>query len=78
LAQVFFVEIGVVLEQFLAIGIAGEYVEDVFERDAKAANAGLAAHFARFDGDPVEWGLEGHDIHGSASMRPGSGDRGTA
>ena len=62
LAQVLLFEIGVVLEQFLAIGIAGEDVQDVLDGDAQAANAGLAAHLARFDGDAVERGFEGHEL----------------
>lgn len=62
LTQIFLFQVGVVLEEFLAIGIAGEDVQDVFDGDAEAANAGLAAHLARFDGDAVERGFEGHEL----------------
>ena len=62
LAQILLFQVGVVFEQFFAIGIAGEDVQDVFDGNAQATNAGFAAQFARFDGDAVERGVEGHEL----------------
>lgn len=59
--QVLLFRVGVVLEQFVAIRIPGEDVEDVLDGNPQAANAGLAAHLARFDGDAVERDFEGQE-----------------
>ena len=61
LAQILFFEVGIILEEFLAVRIAGDNVQNVFDGDAQTANTGFAAHLARFDGDAVERGLESHD-----------------
>ena len=61
LQEVFLFQVRIILAEFLAVAIAREDPQDVLDRDTQAADAGLAAELARFDGDAVEGGSEGQE-----------------
>jgi hypothetical protein len=55
--DVFGLEVGVVLEDFGFGDFGGEEVEDVFDADAHAANAGAASALVGVEGDAVGHGM---------------------
>jgi hypothetical protein len=57
LSKVLLLEIRIVREQLIAVPIRRKGLEYTLDRDAKAPDAWLAAHFVRLDRDAVKWRL---------------------
>ena len=54
--------VGIIGEQFDAFGVGAKDFEHSPDRNPQTANAGLAPHFARFDGNPIKGRLQSHDL----------------
>jgi anti-sigma B factor antagonist len=56
-------QVGIIGEQFDAFGVGAKDFEHSPDRNPQTANAGLAPHFARFDGNPIKGRLQSHDLY---------------
>ena len=62
LLKILFLKIRVILEKLQSVRICRQDFEHAPDGDPHPADAGLTAHLAGLDRDPVEWRIEAHTI----------------